>query len=330
MIFKERLVPLKVLKFQALLRRLPEDHPKRSKIEGEYAKNKAGFQGEKSIDYYLDQLSTKDYLIFHDLRLEGEGGYFFQIDTLILTSRFAIIIEVKNMIGTLLFDQSFNQLIRTINEKEEVFPDPLLQIERLQIQLRKWLQKFNFPLVPINSFVVISKYSSLIKATKQNHEISNKVIHAEAIPKKIATIDSMFKKELITRQEAKKLSRQLIKQHREYSSDILKIFQLHRSEIMTGVYCSECLFMPLTKERRGWLCPICENYSKDIYLPSLLDYFLLFGPMINNQKAREFLRLPSSSICNKLLSSLNLPSSGDYKNRKYELTLTIFKKYIHS
>ncbi|MDA6162049.1 nuclease-related domain-containing protein, partial [Escherichia coli] len=73
----------------------------------------------------LSHLPDKEFTILHDLRLFNGSTY-----SLILSPYFALIIEVKNILGTLLFDETFNQFIRTRNEKEEGFPNPLIQAKR--------------------------------------------------------------------------------------------------------------------------------------------------------------------------------------------------------
>ncbi|MFX3623267.1 MAG: nuclease-related domain-containing protein [Ectobacillus sp.] len=136
MIVKERKKPVKIQKLEALLRRLPPQHPKQKEIEENLAKSLSGYRGEQSLDYYLSFLPPKQQLILHDLRLK-ENGRYFQIDTLILTKAFILIIEAKNIAGTIFFDTAFHQLIRTIDGKEEAFPDPIMQITRQKQQLQQ-------------------------------------------------------------------------------------------------------------------------------------------------------------------------------------------------
>ncbi|MBU8771105.1 nuclease-related domain-containing protein [Cytobacillus oceanisediminis] len=138
MIIKNRLIPIRIRQNEALIRRIPAAHPQRSTIEGDLAKRRVGYRGEQSLDYYLSHLPDKEFTILHDLRLFN-GSTYFQIDTLILSPYFALIIEVKNILGTLLFDETFNQFIRTRNEKEEGFPNPLIQAKRQKTQLKTWL-----------------------------------------------------------------------------------------------------------------------------------------------------------------------------------------------
>ncbi|MBU8880911.1 NERD domain-containing protein [Bacillus sp. FJAT-29790] len=106
MIAKERLIPLRMLKNEALLRRIPKHHVKRTIIEKDQTRRKAGYRGEEASDYYVNQLPDKEYTIFHDLRLLNEQNYF-QMDTLILSPKFALILEIKNISGTIYFDSSF-------------------------------------------------------------------------------------------------------------------------------------------------------------------------------------------------------------------------------
>jgi cytochrome c-type biogenesis protein CcmH/NrfG len=67
MIKKERDISMKILTLQALLRRLPKDHPRRPQIEKELARRMSGLRGEQSINYELSLLQVKNDYIFQDL-----------------------------------------------------------------------------------------------------------------------------------------------------------------------------------------------------------------------------------------------------------------------
>ncbi|MFY4775400.1 nuclease-related domain-containing protein [Metabacillus sp. RGM 3146] len=192
MIEKERKVPRSILKLEALIQRLPQGHPKSLIIMEELAKRKAGFSGEKSLDYYFSFFEGKEVSIFHDLRLKDESRYF-QIDTLFLTRHYALIIEVKNLAGTLYFDPVFNQLIRTIEEKETAFPDPLIQVNRQEHQLKNWLLKNKLPFIPIESIIVITNSQSIIRTSPNNKNLSKKIIRSENLLTKIQHIEESVK-----------------------------------------------------------------------------------------------------------------------------------------
>jgi hypothetical protein len=98
MLIKERDFPLFVQILQALLRRLPSNHPKVPLIQENLAKSIAGFKSEQAIDYPLSFLPTKSFYIFHDLRLKTKSHYF-QLDSIIVTLNYVLILEVTNLLA---------------------------------------------------------------------------------------------------------------------------------------------------------------------------------------------------------------------------------------
>lgn len=65
MILKDRKVPKRILFDEALLRRLPETHPKWHQIYEGNQRRRAGYNGERSLDHYLKLLPEDKYFIFH-------------------------------------------------------------------------------------------------------------------------------------------------------------------------------------------------------------------------------------------------------------------------
>jgi hypothetical protein len=175
LIKKERKASDFITKLEALLRRMPEMEPGRDRAVSELKKRRAGYIGDLKLDYYLSFLDEKEYWIYHGLRLSN-GSQFFQIDTLLLTKKFAMILEVKNWNGTLIFEPEFHQVLRIHNEKEEAFHDPISQAEHRSRQLKKWLSEKGFPNIPIEFAVIISSPSTIIKSPSK--QTSSKVLHA--------------------------------------------------------------------------------------------------------------------------------------------------------
>jgi hypothetical protein len=100
---------------------------------------------------------------FCNVRINGLtamcGKSFFNVRT-VNAYRFILILEVKNITGTLYFDQLHHQLIRTTTDQEEAFPDPILQTRRHRLQLKSWINTHQIPAIPITSLVVISNPTS--------------------------------------------------------------------------------------------------------------------------------------------------------------------------
>lgn len=316
---KKRTVPIRIKQNQALLRRTSSNHFKRREIEDDLVKRIAGFRGEESLDYYLKFLPRNKFLTLHDVRLSIENS-FFQIDTLILSEKVFFIIEVKNIAGTLTFDTIFNQFIRTLDGREERFPNPLAQVERQQLQLKKWLINRNIisPTFPLVNIVVNSNPQSIIKPTQENAFISEKIVHIEYIVEKIMNIEKQYTKKIFDWSQLLKIGNSIIEQHRPLQQNILKHFQLTAADVLTGVQCPECFSFEMERKRARWECCSCGSISQKASKQAVLDYLLLIAPTINNRQCREFLRI-SSKEAYRLLKSMNLSESGSFRNKTYFL-----------
>lgn len=317
MIIKPREIPLNVLKLQALLRRTDPKHQKYSLIKENLAKSLAGFKGEASIDYPLSMLPEKHYYILHDIRL-FDSQHFFQIDTILLSQRMIIILEVKNILGNLYFDQEYNQLIRIQDGKEESFPDPLIQIRRHEEQLNKWLIKKQVKIPPIYALVIISNPYSVIKAS---HNLKKKVIHKNYIPTRIQELEQTHIERSLSDKEIKRIVKYIQKEHTPAENEILKNYQITKDEINKGVYCPKCFTIPMNRVHSTWYCDVCQYKDKHAHVPTLRDYYLLFGPFITNNQFREFMQISSHALATRILTTLNLFHTGTKKGRVYTLIL---------
>ncbi|EMJ6443159.1 nuclease-related domain-containing protein [Bacillus cereus] len=316
MIVKERKLPVYLLQLEALLRRLPAHHPKRNVVVESLAKFMAGYKGEQAIEYPLSFLPEAEYHILHDIRLFDQKHYF-QIDTLIVSSYFLLFLEIKNIIGTLIFDANFNQLIRIADgTTEEGFPDPLLQLKRQEMQLRKWLNLHDLHNIPIESLVVISSPRTIIKTSDEI--LSSKIIHSANLPNRIKQIKNQYKEKVIDNING--LIGQIMNEHIPQRQNVLAQYKIKKEELLKGVQCEECFTMAMLKEKQGWRCSNCNSMSKHAHLRAVQDYTLLFSIITTNSELREFLNMESSSAVKRLLQTMNIPFTGNNKGRIYDLT----------
>ncbi|MFY4775637.1 nuclease-related domain-containing protein [Metabacillus sp. RGM 3146] len=242
MLAKKRVKPIIILQLEALLRRLPANHSKVPEIEKELAKRRAGFRGEQSVDYYLSLLNEEKFDIFQDIRLPRDQ-HFFQMDSFLVSPNFLAIIEVKNISGTIHFDSVFSQLIRTIDGKEEGFHNPFSQLQHQKNQLSDWLLDNKFPLLPIETLVVISNPSTIIKIVNGSSALKHKISHASNLHEKIQRFEEFYKNPFINAAQRKKLKRLLLKNHTERKTDLLQRMQISSESILTGVRCESSSLM---------------------------------------------------------------------------------------
>lgn len=324
LIRKVRTVPIIILILEALLRRIPPEHPKRPQIQVELVKRKKGYRGELSLNYYLDLIDTPEFLIFHDIRLI-DGKSFFQIDTLMITPYFFLILEVKNIAGTLYFEDDSNQMIRTFNNEEEGMANPMLQALRHSRQFKNWLTQRKLPLLPIEHLVIISDPKTIIKASRPS--IFTKVMHNANLPFTFEKFQNRHTKETLTMKEMKKIAGTIERHHTPKKPDPLVQFSISQTEIQTGVHCPKCSAVPIERKRGYWYCVNCCTKSQDAYIQAVQDYTLLIKPAFTNEEMRDFLQIPSSKFVFRLLKSMDLEYAGEKKGRMYRFPQF---QYLHT
>ncbi|MDQ0269100.1 nuclease-related domain-containing protein [Cytobacillus purgationiresistens] len=315
MIAKERTIPIKVVKMEVLLKRIAQNHPKRHLIKEELLKRRAGHRGEQAIDFYLSKLSPDDFYIFHNVRLSN-GKYYFQMDTLILSAQTALILEVKNFAGTIYFDPVLNQCIQTLpNGEKKGYLNPIEQVRQQKNELLIWLNKRKITL-PIETLVIISKPTTIINA--ENSKMLHNVIHSQYLTSKIQTIMRYCKNAVTTQKELKKLTRTILREHVDESFDILSYFKIASAEIIRGVYCVKCNQYTMRYFSGYWQCLLCKQSEKQAHKQAITDYFLLNNNLpISNKQFRDFFQIHSEHIAKYLLKSLNLPTTGTTKSKRY-------------
>jgi hypothetical protein len=318
MLVKERKKSIQIKKLEVIQRRLLQNHPRLLSIEDELGGRLAGHYGENSNDYFLKPFMSKEYSILHDLRLNAHDS-FFQMDTLLLSPRYILNLEVKYITGTLIFDH-LNQVIRVRDDgTEEAFKNPIYQVKRQQTHLIEWLSKNRIPQIPVRSLVVMSNPKTIIKAPPTNKEVPQYITHSPYLQERIKPIDQMFTTEKLKKKEMNKLSKLLVSSHTPENPDLLKRFQIEEKDITKGVYCTKCFHMPVIRKKGTWQCPKCHYKSNKLHLESLSDYALLYGTNITNKQFCDFLCLPSRHVAKRLLCQMNLPHSGVNKGTVYTL-----------
>ncbi|QFT90128.1 Nuclease-related domain protein [Bacillus sp. THAF10] len=318
MIIKPLEKPLTIRKLEALLRRIDQNHPKRPLIEQDLAKRMAGYKGELSMEYHLSFLDENKYFIFHSLRLESTKNYHFQMDVLVLTSKYFLILEIKNIIGQVSFEKHFDQFLRTLNGMEEGFYNPLDQVKKQKLRLAEFLENQKIKLPSITPFVCFTNPQTIIRADSRV-KASHSIMHAHNLFSKLEEIDQKFDSPIFTEKELLKISRKLLKKHCEEDINILERFDIKPDEIIEGVHCPNCFNISMKRRGGSWVCKHCKHETKDAHKQTLEDYLLLFGTNITHQQLKKFLGLASDSTTSKIIYSLKLSHCGSKYKRTYFL-----------
>jgi hypothetical protein len=317
LILKDREYPKNLLVLEALIRRVVKTHPKMTLMQSDYNKRVAGYWGEKRLDEIIDGIPNLPFFILRDLSLTVKG-ISFQIDTLLLSPFYFLIIESKNISGNLLFDTSYNQLIRTNHEnKEEAFDDPILQAQNQKRNLSNWFKEQKISHLPIETLVAMSNSSAVIRSTSGNEILSKYVVPVKKIPHRLEQLTASYKKKHLTEKKITNMAKLLIEHHRPVEIDFLKKYGIPKSEILPGAQCPKCNSIPMDYQKGKWICRSCCTESKDAHFQAVDDYLLLVKNTITNKEYREFIGICSVNIASKQLAKLKLRSSGPSKVREY-------------
>ncbi|WP_430790242.1 nuclease-related domain-containing protein [Virgibacillus flavescens] len=316
MIVKHRFKSNNLLAYEALYRRIKPQYRENTILQNDYKRYFYGYQGERMVDYKLKMYTVKPAMIFMDLRLKTENRYF-QMDTLILTKKFIIIIETKNIRGSVEYDSDFNQFIRKDGDKEDGFKDPILQAETQKINLLTWLEERQLYNIPVESIVVISNPSTIIKHNQRDPKVLNKLIHLESLLHQLEKINQNYAREQVGITTMKKLKNYLISGHTERRPNLMDYYNLNNDYFILGIPCYKCFHYPMIRHFKKWLCPKCRCSGPTDHIRVILDHFLLHSPTITNSEFRELLQLTSSQTSYFLLNAMNLRHTGTNKGRKY-------------
>ncbi|WP_404444274.1 NERD domain-containing protein [Sutcliffiella horikoshii] len=278
----------------------------------------AGYKGELSIQYHLSFLDEHKYYIFHTLRLQSSTNYIFQMDVLILTSKYFLIIEIKNIIGQVTFENHFAQFIRTLNGIEEGFYNPLDQVKKQKLRLDSFIENQKIKRPPVKSLVCFTNPQTIIRSDSRV-KASQSIMHAHNLFSKLEELNQQFDSSIFPEKELLKISRKLLKKHCEEDVNILERYGITRNEIIKGVQCPGCSNISMNRQSGSWFCKICNLKSKGAHITTLEDYRLLFGPNITHQELNEFIGLATNSTTSKIIYSLGLTHCGSKYKRTYKL-----------
>lgn len=99
----------------------------------------------------------------------------------------------------------------------------------------------------------------------------------------------------------------------DFTIDIMKKYQIHPSEILSGVQCSQCEYLGMERKPSTWHCPSCNASCNNAHEKALQDYKVLFNETLTNPQCRQFLELNSRHTTKYILQqSQNIKKATRY------------------
>ena len=315
---KDFSIPQRYLKTIVLERRLNLGHPKHQDVARDLAKRRAGYWGEKTLYKFLNELPQQQYLMFHDLQLKNENVTF-QIDFLLLSQYINLIIEAKNIVGILTFENTFKQLVRKNEDgSEDVFEDPHTQAKYHQLMLHSWLRNHGINGLPIDYLIFFSNVNKTnLKILPGGRSDFSRICKGTELFLKIDSMEKIFHQKKLTSIELNELGKLLHNDHSPTTINIMDEYGITKKNIRPGLRCPTCEHLPMIYAKGKFICSICQCNSKETIPEALQDYSHLYKPTITNSEFREFVLIPSPNTAQKELRALQLESTGTTRNRQY-------------
>lgn len=309
MILKYRDKPAKIAGYEALLKRLAVNHPKRAMIVEKLASAKAGAGGEERIDTILSYFEPEyPFRIIQNLSLPERN----QIDTLIIMQDRIIILEIKNLGGELRMrtnPSSLGQIL--LDGRRRFLKNPVIQAETAKIKLQKVLKAAGIQL-PIESIVVMAYPSQFVEDVPPDA----KVWIAEEVLVQLYKINIGNK--FLSVEQMHSLGKKLLSIDRQYQPfPLAPNMNINLQDIGNGVFCPRCKLRKMKRVVRRWECHFCDIYSLDAHLDTIDEWFMLCKSTITTQECKAFLELTNIETAKRILRKKGLAEIGGKRNRQY-------------
>ncbi|WKA54013.1 nuclease-related domain-containing protein [Planococcus shixiaomingii] len=255
MFMKERVAPHLLETLPRLMHHLPKSHRSSEDVVQDHYKVKAGFGGEQQVDSILKR-ARFSYIAIADLQLTER---FCQIDLVVLTPAFALVLEVKNFSGLLSFDEkSFHMKQETRDGKLIGYNSPVTQAWNAREELKMLFERLRIEL-PVYTTIVPPYSSTLIEQAPSDIP----VIYGYSLNHFISRLPQTG--QLKSPSELEAIGQLLIDHHSPLpKTDYSRVYWCDIGQLKKGVLCI-CGASCQKLSQRTFVCSSCGMKNLDGY-----------------------------------------------------------------
>lgn len=309
---KERPIPIEIEGVQELLRRLPpQDTKTKEYLTTQLLYMEAGYRGELKID---QKLATLPFPTLHEyipnFTTRNKFGSHFQLDSVLVTNRYVLYLEVKNIRGTVEFVANPQQLKRTFEGKVEYMACPLLQTKRNHQELSFLVQNHHAHL-PVYSAIVFANPSATI--ISQQSDV--KILYRRQLDLYIDKLNAL--PEILDKQQFQKLIKKVKSVTGNFHPEALTVrYNIDPSVLKSGIFCSTCSGWMLPKNP-VYICSTCGAPDNQTLRRTIRALFTILGPHQQVRSFRKHMSLPSNGPIIRTLKILKVERKGATHNSIY-------------
>lgn len=167
--FREK--PRMLIGLPRLIARLPVNSIEREEFEQRYQRIRAGYSGELKVDDFLESLDLPSSTrVLKNIELSLGGNRSFQIDLLIISTKYILLLEVKNIAGELTFETNPNQLVRNLQGRVTKMDCPVTQLLNTKSYLERWLRQRGY-LMGVTGKIILANQQVFVKVAPENASV---------------------------------------------------------------------------------------------------------------------------------------------------------------
>ncbi len=289
-----------------MIARLHPEHSKVQFLQKQLYRIGAGYSGECNVDAYIERAQFPQMMkVFTDVHLCNSPKFTFQIDTLVITERYVLIVEVKNLKDTVRFVPNPPHLEQTLETGGQVVLDcPVHQIESNKSNLDAWLRQRGIHLKTLGLLVLANPNTRVLDAPD-----NFPLIYKRQIPFHLQKLEPVER--ILTTDQIQELARQIQTEQQQFNPfPLCSYYHIQPDDLREGLLCRNCNGQLQQKNRESWHCPRCLKVAEDPYNDGISDWFMLVKNSMTNSECRSFFRLKDGNAARYILSKSSLIKKG--------------------
>lgn len=252
-------------------------------MESQLTHVKIGGRGESKVYRAIEEVTFEEpTLITRNFVTQVHEKRIIQIDYLVVTRKYLLLIEVKNIAGHVKFTLTPPQIIRTLpNKLSQAFDCPFTQLDRNIDGFQKLFK--DLPL-PVYSCVVWANSATTF-------ELSFQPTHPLLTRKKLPLFIQQLEKLPISLsvESYSKLKYEILTSTKEFKEkSYCSRYQVDEKDLLPGLYCPEC-HTALKKSMRTWICPTCKIQANHLVKVNILSQFTIRNSHLSVADIRKHL-----------------------------------------
>lgn len=280
----------------------------------------AGIRGEKeALRYLIEGLHHTKAHILYDYHASFPSKHFIQIDFIVITEKFIILLEVKNIKGYISFQTNPPQLIRKLNDQLQSMDCPFIQLDRNLANFKRLLSDTS---VPVYAAIVWTNRSAIIEKSTQS--TSHPVLTLKQIPQYLQFLSLQSGKTI----PIKSISNRLLQKSSPFiKTNLCENYHVSPNELTQGLLCLDCGEILLRIER-SWICRQCKARNNHMVLSNVMNLFDVLKPELSFAEIKSVLPQITKDQFKSLVKTGLIEKIGKTNHMKYRLNRETYVEWV--